>query len=167
MLQITRLPAPAATAPEASLDSLVARLSPASDSEVTGVVVLTRSDGELILGAAIDNIAAGEHAIHIHENGDCSAADAASAGAHFDTDGHPHGAPDSPPAERHAGDFGNFTANEFDQGKFWIAKTSDSPLGSFEGRPVIVHAGSDDLVSQPAGAAGARIACGVLTPLER
>ncbi len=33
---------------------------------------------------------------------------------------------------------------------------------SIIGRGVIVHAGRDDLKSQPSGAAGARVACGVV-----
>lgn len=159
--------APSAAEASSSTDTLVARLSPASDSEVSGVVVLTRSDGKLILGAAIDNIAAGEHAIHVHENGDCSAADATSAGGHFAPDGQPHGGADAPAGERHAGDFGNFMASEFDQGKFSITKVADYPLDVFEGRAVIVHARPDDLASQPAGDAGARVACGVLAPISR
>jgi Cu-Zn family superoxide dismutase len=33
---------------------------------------------------------------------------------------------------------------------------------SIVGRGLIVHAGEDDLSSQPTGAAGARVACGVI-----
>lgn len=158
---------PAAEAQTTTLDTLVATLQPSSGSNVSGVVVLTREGDQLILGAAIDGVAAGEHGIHVHENGDCSAPDGSSAGGHFDPDSSPHGAPTADQAARHAGDFGNFTADNFEQGKFSITKQSDAALEIFDGRAIIVHAKPDDLVSQPSGAAGARIACGVLKPLQR
>ena len=44
----------------------------------------------------------GTHAFHIHENGDCSAPDGSSAGAHFNPDGKPHGHPNE--ADHHVGD---------------------------------------------------------------
>ncbi|MEM7610759.1 MAG: superoxide dismutase family protein [Pseudomonadota bacterium] len=131
---------------------------------LTGVVVLVAGEGKLLLGGALDNVAPGDHAIHVHETGDCSADDFTSAGPHFAPEKRPHGGPAAPIAQRHAGDFGNFTASGFGQGKFGIVKTSDRALGEFIGRAVIVHANPDDLTTQPTGAAGPRIACGVLEP---
>jgi Cu-Zn family superoxide dismutase len=145
-----------------SIDRLVARLQAAPGMDVTGVVVLTADDGMLHLGAAIDNLTGTAHAIHVHEVGDCSAADFSSAGGHFNPGSAAHAGPDMPADQRHAGDFGNFDVNEWGQGKFTISVPSDRSLAEFDGRAVIVHEGVDDLESQPSGAAGARIACGVL-----
>lgn len=150
-----------------SIDLLIARLQGAPGTEVTGVVVLTSDAGMLHLGAAIDNLTGTAHAIHVHEAGDCSAEDFSSAGGHFNPESTPHGAPDAPADQRHAGDFGNFDVNDYGQGKFAISVVSDLDLAAFEGRAVIVHAGVDDLASQPSGAAGARVACGVLGREER
>lgn len=153
-------PAPARSA--APVDRLVARLQSADGLDVSGVVVLTASGGMIHLGAAIDELPGPAHAIHVHENGDCSAPDFSSAGGHFNPAGTRHAGPDAPAGERHAGDFGNFDVSDAGQGKFSISVASDLALSAFDGKAVIVHAGRDDLSSQPSGAAGERIACGVL-----
>ena len=112
--------------------------------------------------ATVKNLTAGRHGFHIHEYGDCSAVDATSAGGHFNPQNKPHGAPDS--AERHVGDLGNIEAN---QACLAVTDFVDPRLSlegpqAIIGRSVIVHAKADDLKSQPTGAAGARLACGVI-----
>jgi Cu-Zn family superoxide dismutase len=98
----------------------------------------------------------------VHELGDCTAPDGTSAGGHFNPEGMPHGAPAD--AQRHVGDLGNLTAD--DSGMAHYERTDDvialSGDHSIVGRGIIVHAGADDLTSQPTGAAGARVACGVI-----
>ena len=101
--------------------------------------------------------------MHVHEKGDCSAPDAASAGAHFNPAGKKHGAPGS--TERHAGDLGNITANEYGKATLSmmvdgisVGKGSDGVIG----RGVIVHADADDLKTDPDGKSGGRIGCGVI-----
>ena len=103
------------------------------------------------------------HGLHVHEVGDCSAADASSAGGHFNPAGQKHG--DRTGAERHAGDLGNVEADTAGN----VATTVEIPALSVDrdvkdlaGRSVIVHAQADDLKGQPAGNSGARIACGVI-----
>lgn len=102
---------------------------------------------------------------HIHEHGDCSAEDGSSAGGHFNPTGHDHGALED--EHSHAGDLGNITSNAKGTAvglKSRIAKiTLDSSDDAYIiGRSVIVHAGADDLASQPTGDAGPRVACGVI-----
>ena len=103
------------------------------------------------------------HGFHIHEFGDCSAADAGSAGDHFSPKPAEHGGPDTP--VHHAGDLGNVRADA--QGKAHIELTvKDITLSRGDamilGRSVIVHEKADDLRTPPSGNAGARLACGVI-----
>jgi Cu-Zn family superoxide dismutase len=110
--------------------------------------------------ADITGLTPGKHAFHIHEFGDCSAPDAASAGSHFNPTKEPHGAPDA--AQHHVGDFGNLEADS--SGKAHLELKSNklkfSGENSILGHAVIVHEKVDDW-SQPVGNAGGRQACGV------
>jgi Cu-Zn family superoxide dismutase len=112
--------------------------------------------------AELSGLAPGPHGFHIHQNGDCSAADGSSAGGHFNPTGEPHGDPMAD--EHHVGDLGNLTADG--SGKATLDQVfpflSLSGTNSIVGRAVIVHQGKDDLNSQPSGDAGARVGCGVI-----
>lgn len=104
------------------------------------------------------------HGIHIHEKGDLTAPDLTSAGPHYDPAmTKQHGGPASSD-KHHAGDAGNLKAD--DKGDAHLEVTlkgvSISGENSLIGRSVIVHAGEDDLHSNPAGNSGARIAGGVI-----
>ncbi len=104
-----------------------------------------------------------EHGLHIHENGDCSAPDAMSAGGHFNPQGKPHGQPGS--AEHHAGDLPALKADKSGRANIHadvsIITLKPGPT-SIIGRAVVVHADPDDYKTQPTGNSGARIACGVI-----
>ncbi len=107
----------------------------------------------------------GPHGFHIHETGDCSADDFTSAGGQFNPHEDQHGAPTD--AQHHAGDFGNVEASA--KGVVSMELEMDVVLkpgapDSVTGKAVVVHAGADDLKSQPSGAAGPRVACGVVSP---
>jgi Cu-Zn family superoxide dismutase len=140
----------------------IAVLHPASASQVTGTVTFTSmSDGVQVV-ADVTGLAPGKHGFHIHEFGDCSAADATSAGGHFNPTHKQHGGPDS--AEHHVGDLGNLEADASGKAHLeWKDKsmklTGDN---SILGHAVIVHENEDDLKSQPVGNAGGRLACGVI-----
>jgi Cu-Zn family superoxide dismutase len=110
----------------------------------------------------IEGLTPGEHGAHVHEFGDCSSPDGTSAGGHFNPFDQPHGGRDS--AHRHVGDLGNVTAADSGVADADFADSVIALQGeaSIIGRGMIVHAGRDDLTSQPSGAAGARIACGVV-----
>ncbi|HEY6556453.1 MAG TPA: superoxide dismutase family protein, partial [Polyangiaceae bacterium] len=76
-----------------------------SGSKLTGTVKLSeQSDGVQVV-IQVANLTAGMRATHVHEKGDCSAPDGASAGGHFNPDKHPHALPANSP--RHLGDLGN------------------------------------------------------------
>jgi Cu-Zn family superoxide dismutase len=137
-------------------------LHPTKGNKVHGMVVFTQKDGEVEITGEISGLTPGLHAFHVHEFGDCSAPDAMSAGAHFNPSKMPHGGKHS--EQRHVGDLGNIKAD--DEGKV-VLKMSDKIIQlhgphSILGRSIIVHAAPDDEKSQPAGNAGARVACGII-----
>ena len=112
--------------------------------------------------AYLSGLTPGDHGFHIHAKGDCSSGDGKSAGGHFNPHIVRHGAPDS--AERHVGDLGNVTAGANGNATYdrVDAVVSFEGANRILGKGIIIHAGADDLSSQPTGAAGARVACGVI-----
>jgi Cu-Zn family superoxide dismutase len=142
-----------------------ARLEPKSGSKVTGMVSFSKVGDEVQVVADIQNLTPGKHGFHIHEKGDCSAADASSAGAHFNPTHQHHGG--STGAERHAGDFGNITADASGKAHLdWKGKLSLTGTDSIIGKSIVVHEKEDDLKTDPSGNSGARIACGVIGAAE-
>ncbi|RMF20477.1 MAG: superoxide dismutase family protein [Deltaproteobacteria bacterium] len=146
----------------------VANLSGTAGSAVHGRVQFTRVDGGVRIVADVYGLPPGKHGFHIHTNGDCGSPDGKSAGGHFNPAGTPHGAPDADASKRHVGDLGNLEADEatnahYDRVDKVVALSGEN---SVVGRAVIVHAGEDALSSQPTGAAGRRLACGVIGVVE-
>ena len=136
-------------------------------SNISGTVTFTQSPdgGAVTIQAEVRGMdGAGMHGFHIHETGDCTAADFTSAGGHFNPTNAPHGGPDD--AEHHAGDLGNIEIGADGTGTLDLASsmlTLDAGApNSTVGKAVILHAGEDDLETQPTGDAGARLACGVV-----
>jgi superoxide dismutase, Cu-Zn family len=139
-------------------------LEPRSGSEVSGTITFTElAEGVRVTGE-VSGLEPGPRGFHVHEHGDCSDEDGMSAGGHFNPTDAPHGAPHAD--EHHVGDMGNVVADEegvarIDQVFAFLTLTEGQP-SSIVGRSVIVHAEEDDLVSQPTGDAGARLACGII-----
>ncbi|HEY6078674.1 MAG TPA: superoxide dismutase family protein [Polyangiaceae bacterium] len=175
------MPAPAepppATSPEpaaASAPSADAAAAPAtrgievpmeakSGSKLSGKAVLTETEGGVHVVLTLEGVEPGEHGAHVHEKGDCSAADGASAGGHFNPQSKDHGLPGA--EKRHLGDLGNITIGKDGKGTLDItapgANLKATDVASFVGRSIIVHAKKDD-GGQPTGNAGGRIGCGVI-----
>ena len=141
----------------------IALLHPTAGNKVSGTVRFTPVADGVQIHAEIIGLTPGKHGFHVHEFGDCSAADAASAGAHFNPTAQPHAGPDS--AARHEGDMGNVDADTSGNAKLDYVdhqiSLSNDP-SSVIGRSVVVHAKADDLKTQPSGDSGARVACGVI-----
>ncbi len=141
-----------------------ATIGETNESGVAGKAVFTQIGDNIKLVISLANASAGEHAVHIHATGDCSAPDGTSAGGHWNPTGVAHGKWGE--GEFHLGDIGNMTVDDQGMGKLelttnlWEMNTgSDIDI---VGKAIIVHAGADDFVSQPSGNAGARIGCGVI-----
>ncbi len=155
---------PEVTHSEPAPATAVATLQGREGNGVSGTVTFTESAGSVTVYATVLGVSPpGEHGFHVHAAGDCSAPDFTSAGGHFNPGDVPHGGPDSP--ERHSGDLGNILIGEDGSGSLSLTTdlltVSEGP-NSVVGKGVILHEGRDDLESQPTGAAGARLACGVV-----
>ena len=142
-----------------------ATLEAKSGSQVTGAVTFTKMGDQVQVVADIQNLKPGKHGFHIHDKGDCSAPDAASAGGHFNPTHQHHGGPNT--AEHHAGDLGNIEADASGKAHLeWKGNLDLSGPNSIIGRSVVVHEKEDDLKTDPAGNSGARIACGIIAPTK-
>lgn len=160
---------PAAVAPILKKGSkfATAKLEAKSGSKAAGTVTFTKEGNGIKVVANVTGVEPGKHGFHIHEKGDCSATDAATAGGHFNPGSAAHGAPGT--AVRHAGDLGNIDIKKDGTGvlKISVKDPKDfSAWADIAGKAVILHEKADDLKTQPTGDAGKRIACGVieLTP---
>jgi len=109
----------------------------------------------------------GEHAVHIHQNAKCEPPDFKSAGPHFNPEAKKHGIEN--PEGHHAGDMPNFTVTANGTAKvsmlnkeISLGDDAHSVFGN-GGTAIVIHAKADDMKSDPAGNAGDRIACGVIT----
>lgn len=140
-------------------------LAPASGSLVSGRIDLRPMGDGVHLTGDIGGLEPGSvHGIHVHEKGDCSAADATSAGGHFNPTAQPHGRAGS--GAHHAGDLLNITADSTGVAHVDMhvdgASLGGGRSGDIFGRALVVHAQADDYASQPSGNSGVRIACGVI-----
>lgn len=142
----------------------VAVIHPTEGNQVHGLVHFDRTSGGMRITAELHGLPPDTtHGFHIHEYGDCSAADASSAGGHYNPGHHRHAGPHAD--EHHAGDLGNIKSDADGDASLNLTVRDISVDGRHNpvlGRAVIVHAGADDLKSQPSGDAGDRIGCGVI-----
>lgn len=154
--------APKALEEETAPTTAVCVLHPTEGNDVSGRVTFTQTAQGIKIVADVKGLAPGKHGFHVHEYGDCSAPDGTSTGGHFNPENMKHGGPND--TERHVGDLGNLVADEDGNAHYERTDTFIALSGphSIIGRGIIVHAGEDDLTSQPTGAAGARVACGVI-----
>lgn len=161
VLAAAQSPAPAAAGPK-KVTRAVAALHPTASNTAEGTVWFTAGSGGVAVKATLKGLAPGSHGFHVHEFGDCTSADGAAAGGHFNPAAKPHGAPTD--SARHAGDLGNVTAAADGTATLQWTDPSmklDGPDGVI-GHAVILHQNADDLKTQPTGNAGGRVACGVV-----
>jgi Cu-Zn family superoxide dismutase len=140
----------------------VAVLHPTDSHEVYGVITFEKVNEGIRITGDVEGLLPGPHGFHIHQYGDCMGTDGSAAGGHFNPEGKRHGSRMS--EERHVGDLGNIMAAEDGNAHIDMVDQLITLEGSHSiiGRSVVVHAGEDDLKSQPSGSAGARLACGVI-----
>lgn len=147
------------------MSAAMAQLESKSGSQVTGLVAFRQVGDDVLVTGMIKNLKPGKHGFHIHDKGDCSSPDAASAGAHFNPTNKHHGGPTT--TEHHGGDLGNIEVDNSGIAQLnWKGKLSLSGKDSIIGKSVVVHEGEDDLKTDPAGNSGARVACGEIKSLR-
>jgi Cu-Zn family superoxide dismutase len=168
-------------APTAAREARAA-LTDASGAPV-GTAMFVHGDGGVEITLDVHGVAPGRHGLHIHTNGECAPGPDpngntiafGAAGGHFDPGATMnHDAPEAPPTVGHAGDVPNIDVDEDGRGHVVYTnadvtlaeRDGDHAAGSILGRSIVLHADEDDYSTDPAGASGARIACGVIEAHE-
>ncbi len=132
------------------------------DGRDVGQVLLTETPHGTLLHATLRGMPPGAHAFHVHATGACIPP-FTSAGGHFNPTGTGHGLMDDD--GMHAGDMPNIHVAADGTLELEVLNTAlalDDALFDADGAAIVVHAGPDDYATNPAGAAGPRIACGVI-----
>lgn len=150
-----------------STPAATAILRTASGAQV-GTVIARQMEGGVHVMIAAKGMPPGGHGVHIHAVGRCDAPGFASAGSHWNPGATKHGTNAvsgsvSGRSPGHAGDLPNLIVAADGRGTL----DAHSPSGTFadmldaDGAAFVVHAAADDLMTDPSGNSGARIACGV------
>ncbi len=146
-----------------------AKLYDAQGEEI-GEATLTEEKEGVRIELDVSKLSPGIHAFHIHEKGACDPPDFKSAGGHFNPEGKKHGIKN--PDGHHAGDLSSITVGPDGMAKIeMVARGVTLGPGKFslldaDGSTLVIHANPDDDVTDPAGNAGTRIACGVIGGME-
>ncbi len=131
-----------------------------------GTATFIPTKGGVKISVQVADLSPGKHGIHIHAAGSCEPPEFKSAGGHFNPFGKQHGLQN--PKGAHAGDMPNLTVREDGSAKATLivkSATLGEGKGSLfgpEGTALVIHADPDNEKTDPAGNAGARIACGVI-----
>lgn len=133
-----------------------------------GRVILSEQPGGVGISLQVWNLPPGMHGFHIHALGKCDPPAFTTAGGHFNPEGKKHGLQN--PAGPHSGDLPNLVvgpdgtaAVEVLAPRVTLAPGTINSLLGRDGSALVIHAGPDDDRTDPAGNAGARIACGVIS----
>ena len=137
-----------------------------ADGKNMGTVTLTDTPHGVLMHVALTGVPEGPHGFHIHQTGKCEPP-FTTAGGHFNPASKQHGAENA--MGMHAGDLPNVTVPAGGSLTFDVLapdvtlKAGANSLLDADGSAVVLHATGDDYKSDPAGNAGARLACGVVT----
>jgi Cu-Zn family superoxide dismutase len=138
------------------------------DGQQVGTVQLIQTPNDAVLVRLdVEGLEQGAHGFHIHETGQCTTPDFSSAGGHFAPHGRSHGI--MHPDGEHGGDMLNIHVPESGAVKterlarhVSLVPGTAGYLLDVDGSAIMIHGGADDYESQPSGAAGPRVACGVI-----
>ena len=148
-------------APMGDMKTAEATVATADGTDVGSVSLMATESGAIHVMLDLGNLSEGVRAVHIHETGACDGPTFESAGAHL-SGGHAHGI--HSPEGMHLGDLPNVTVAPDGTVKAEFFKndvTMDDELDS-DGSAFVIHTGQDDYTTQPSGASGDRLACGVI-----
>ena len=137
-----------------------------NESDISGTVKFYQGNGAVLVVADIFGLPVSQNApedkifaFHIHQGGceDNGQEPFSQTGGHYNPNNcpHPYHSGDMPPL---------FSAN----GRaFSVFLTNRFSVSEVLGRSVVLHQGADDFSTQPSGAAGEKIGCGIITPTAR
>lgn len=141
-----------------------------AEGKVLGVALFVQEPQGVRISVTVKGLSPGEHGIHIHAVGKCEPPDFLSAGPHFNPTNKKHGL--SNPEGPHAGDLPNLVVGEDGSAVYeHVTDRVTLTLGELslfdeDGSSLVIHANPDDQVTDPAGNSGARVLCGVITPMK-
>jgi superoxide dismutase, Cu-Zn family len=140
-----------------------------SDGQDAGSALLTPAGNGVKVKLDLKGLPEGEHAIHVHASAKCDGPDFKTAGGHLNPDSKEHGTKN--PKGPHAGDMPmnlQVMADGTDHVSFVtqsisLKKDAKNSVFANGGTAFIIHEKADDMMTDPTGNAGGRIACGVIT----
>ncbi|HVJ06992.1 MAG TPA: superoxide dismutase family protein [Acidisarcina sp.] len=141
-----------------------------ADGKDAGTITLTEKKGGVTFTLDLMNLPPGDHAIHVHQFPKCDPPTFATSGFHFNPSGKQHGIKN--PAGSHEGDIPlslKVKADGTEKSSFVVKTLSLEPSAANSvfangGTSIVIHEGVDDMMTDPGGNSGARIACGVIAP---
>lgn len=141
-----------------------AQIHSAKMKTISGTVMFEEKEGSLTVTTDLKGLKPNAKlGFHIHQNGVCEGPDYKTAGDHWNPTQMKHGSPMG--HEKHKGDMGNLKTDKNGNSQMTIS-LPDTTLDEVIGKAVLVHAAPDDFKTQPSGNSGARIACGLVRPIE-
>ena len=139
----------------------------AADGSSRGTARVTEASDGLHVVVDAKGLTPGMHAVHVHGTGNCTPPDFTSAGGHWNPTARQHGRDN--PAGMHMGDMPNMIAGADGSGQMEYVipgarlGSGGMPMLDADGAAIVIHAQADDNKSDPAGNAGGRVACGVIS----
>ena len=133
-----------------------------------GSAKITSTTKGVKIDVTVLELTPGGHGIHIHTVGKCEGPAFTSSAGHFNPTSAHHGIHNAQSPNPHLGDLPNLVVDESGKGKgsFSVEGVTlgDGANSLFHegGTSIVVHAKADDLMSDPSGNSGDRIACGVI-----